>query len=967
MAGAVRRGGPGGRPGPGPGHLTALYLYTGDDHTLFKTYVAGSRFGEAVGRWMIRRLVWKYAREIGFGEDSDLPQLLKDDLDLSEAIDDLVDLGPDADGPAVAEVRRRVNQVADRLYADLAAHIDMAVEALEILPPLNGPVWWGGWASGRLADTPDDSPLITADTMFIPRFRSTTEYQFTAMEYMRDDEENVEDRHPMLAHVPHSTGRLVTPFSPWIDEDEVLYAPGSAVHIEARGIATDPETGREYADYTLREMPPYPPTAYRNADDEPSPRIVELGDGEDTDEAETAGEDTALGTREPAPRGAYRRTGPYAAELDGTVFALHESPGEGDRLADTLLFALRYAAPDALQDAGIDTSDDFRDWMGRNVTDDDLSQETPLPLDGGRMIPLKLLDEIGAEIKTPQRTEGVLLGDQLPASGVDLSPAKRFRLLLRDPSYGGENGPGALADVVPAMATRALGVELAMVGPDGQVTFHGGTSDDDTAADAPPALLVRDGDRYLAGLPDGPGDVGNTADQDQDQDPDPDQDTARLRRVAQAVSAAPDSVRHRLRDMTSTQARDGSRRAPDWIRARIRYLEEAERFERRLGLYLGDHEAANAQLGVMVRELWDRAVAAGRWRELGSDDPTIDGVVGTDRDRLEAVVESGNLRERLGMLYVAQETTSDLLGTPLPSASQIGDEYVHRLPSAAMTAFKELQERSDVLPSEQRARLAEMERTLRAPVRRDEVRPPLSDAERAMMPDEGIAWIPGMSRWDIAMGSPPQSTAEEKGGLARASISGTAYRQMRQAVAMRDRWGLDIDLGLLRLTLMAEMLPVGHHSLHEIMRGSQLVLDQLREDGTPESPDLDYIDNWGRYWRIAPLTEAELRTYVATDGKFPDEHALEATAWPTGIGPDGASDEQADPEVAAWLAAHRDTLEDVQDLLVALGPDAVLDADGGSPTPELLERLIDDWFRARGLEPTGSLDEKLRQILNARA
>ncbi|MDW4908109.1 hypothetical protein RB628_22865 [Streptomyces sp. ADMS] len=719
-------------------------------------------------------------------------------------------------------------------------------------------------------------------------------------------------------------------------EDEVLHASGPAVHIETRDIAADPETGWEYADHTLREMLPYPHTAYRNADDAPSPRVAEITDAEDT----------APGPDETAPRGTYRRTGPYAAELDGTVFALHESPGEGDRLAGTLLLVLRYAAPETLTNEGIDTPGTLRDWLGRNVTDDDLSQETPLPLDRGRMISLRLLDEIGAEINTSQRTEGVLLGNELPASGLDLSPAERFRLLLRDPSYGSENGTGVLADVVLATAPRALGVELAVVDPDGQVTFHGGTADDDTVADVPPALLVRDGDRYLSGLPDGPGDTTGESE-------------ARLRRVVEAVSSAPASVRRRL----------ATRQAPDWIRTRIRYMEEAERFEERLGRYLGDHEAANAQLGVMVREVFKRAVAAGRWAELGSADPTTDGAVGTDWDRIVAVVESGNLRERMGLLWIgaphpAGGLISDLLGTPAPVPQSIIDEYGERLPSSAMTAYREVRAQSHGMPPEEQARLlAEAERTLRAPVRPEDVRPPLSEAERALMPDADIPWIPGRNRWDYAMSSRFQAATEATSGLVLAGTSGSSQRLMTQAVAMREVWGLDIDLGLVRIALLAEMLTARHHSLHEIMRGCQLVFDQLRELGTPESPDLDYVDNWGRYWRIDPLTEAELREHVAVDGRFPDEHAPDATSWPTGAGPDGGLDEAADPDTAEWLAAHRDTLGDVLDILMALKPDA----DDRPVTPDLLERLIDDWFRTRNLEPVGSLAEKLGRILDDRA
>ncbi len=88
----------------------------------------------------------------------------------------------------------------------------------------------------------------------------------------------------------------------------------------------------------------------------------------------------------PVPPGSYRRTGPYAAELDGTVFALHESPGEGGRTVGTLLFALRYVAGDALRGAGIETTDDFRAWLVGGITDDVVSgSRTPQPTGAGTL------------------------------------------------------------------------------------------------------------------------------------------------------------------------------------------------------------------------------------------------------------------------------------------------------------------------------------------------------------------------------------------------------------------------------------------------------------------------------------------------------------------------------------------------------------------------------------------------------
>ncbi|WP_455356477.1 hypothetical protein [Streptomyces sp. SYSU K217416] len=99
-----------------------------------------------------------------------------------------------------------------------------------------------------------------------------------------------------------------------------------------------------------------------------------------------------------------------------------------------------------------------------------------------------------------QRTEGLLLGGKLPAARVPLSPVQRLRVMT-DSSYGVGGAEVPMGPLV-AVTVRGLGVPVAVAGPDGEVTFHGDRTDD-----APLALLVRDGDRYLAGLPDGPGDT----------------------------------------------------------------------------------------------------------------------------------------------------------------------------------------------------------------------------------------------------------------------------------------------------------------------------------------------------------------------------------------------------------------------------------------------------------------------------
>lgn len=154
----------------------------------------------------------------------------------------------------------------------------------------------------------------------------------------------------------------------------------------------------------------------------------------------------------------------------------------------------------------------------------------------------------------------------------------------------------------------------------------------------------------------------------------------------------------------------------------------------------------------------------------------------------------------------------------------------------------------------------------------DDVRPPLSRAERPFAVNElGLTWMPASSVYDLAMSSGLQGASEDSGGLVLTGTAGSTYRFLVHAARMRDQWGLDLDLGLIRAGMIAMSLSAGHHSFHEVMRGAQLALDSL----PGHDPVLDYQDNWGRYWNVHPLTEQELREHVARDGRFPDEHAQE--------------------------------------------------------------------------------------------
>ncbi len=220
---------------------------------------------------------------------------------------------------------------------------------------------------------------------------------------------------------------------------------------------------------------------------------------------------------------------------------------------DTLLFAVRPVAGGTPACAVTGTAAEFRAWLEGVVTADDVTGQDVPSLEADRTLPLDLLDRIGASLSVSVRTEAMLLGDRIPASRVELTPVQRLRVLLADPSHGA--GTTALPmGPLAAAAARGLGVTVAVVGPDDEVTYHGGHGDG-----GPAALLVLAGDRHLAGVPDsssaGASDApGRGA---ADASPAPGQgtadapetpggpfadDAARLDQVVEALSSAPASV-----------------------------------------------------------------------------------------------------------------------------------------------------------------------------------------------------------------------------------------------------------------------------------------------------------------------------------------------------------------------------------------------------------------------------------------
>ncbi|MFJ9591099.1 hypothetical protein, partial [Streptomyces acidicola] len=314
--------------------------------------------------------------------------------------------------------------------------------------------------------------------------------------------------------------------------------------------------------------------------------------------------------------------------------------------------------------------------------------------------------------------------------------------------------------------------------------------------------------------------------------------------------------------------------------AQMRYLQEAARFENDLARYLSEHEAAGAELGKMARAAWEAARDQGlddkRLRLFGTSDPKIPGAVGTSIPALETVAYTGNFRERSTFVRrgITTDLILDLLGRRLNKPIEVEAERADRVDAEPWKRAAELIKQSNT-PGTPSALKKQAQRDAvairQSNTRASDVRPPLSEAERKIVGNgEILPWVPGANHHAMREGSDFQVRSRTTGGLVTAGTSGSGYRYLSTAALMNEAWGLDLDLGLIRLAVIGATVSGRHHTLHETMRGMQIAMDELpQHDST-----LDYVDNWSRYRHLAPLSEAELRS-VANGGKFPHEHAME--------------------------------------------------------------------------------------------
>ncbi|MFI5620552.1 hypothetical protein [Streptomyces sp. NPDC051567] len=350
-----------------------------------------------------------------------------------------------------------------------------------------------------------------------------------------------------------------------------------------------------------------------------------------------------------------------------------------------------------------------------------------------------------------------------------------------------------------------------------------------------------------------------------------------LSRVGQALYANPGHDEHH------TVVRTAVREA---------YAEASRDAERALGEYLTGREDVQRQVRALVEAAWNHLSADER-RRLGTAQNTGSGSVGDDLRTLEEVVRNGNIRERMHLLVTGVHgPVRERLGLKKPEPEILTRERsAHDTPEA-----QRIQQDADVVQNikreQERLRKEEadnpgLEALLRAQdhrrrteLRPEEAVPPLSERERVHALEEGrLTWEPGERHRQIALRTKSQVTAEATGGLMSAGTSNTTYFALTVVHAMAKKWNVPVDFQLVRLALMADMLPIGHHTFHEVMTASEaferdVPARQPRPAGAPPYADvLSYTDDWGRFRSLAPLTENTLREAMP-GGRFPDEVAL---------------------------------------------------------------------------------------------
>ena len=314
----------------------------------------------------------------------------------------------------------------------------------------------------------------------------------------------------------------------------------------------------------------------------------------------------------------------------------------------------------------------------------------------------------------------------------------------------------------------------------------------------------------------------------------------------------------------------------------IRYQEAAEQFERNFAaqvVYLPEVRRTVEDLAVSVWNATPDELKPG----LIANNRTLPGSTGHQIEDLFAVLQNGNIREHMAVLFQASanRVTEGIYGLPRRYPQEIQEQRAWRYNAADDETF--LYQRPE------------------------QIHPPLSDAERAFTRN-GDTWVSAASWTAIRMAPPPgnaalagrtyedspHADAQRTGGSVLTGISGSTYFLLMDAEATNHHFGLGLDLRNLVLAAAAVYGGLGHHVMSEVLAAAHVWANEPGHEHR-QGLGFGFSDTWaGRYRSLGPLDEDWLRQNVAENGRFPDEIANDVATYGTannpvvGFGSDGS-------------------------------------------------------------------------------
>lgn len=128
------------------------------------------------------------------------------------------------------EVRKRIDEIAERLIPEMQLHANMTVEALNALPPVTGVVWRGDWMAPI-------SWTYGFSTISFDNFASTSKIEARAVTFANVNSDS-KLKSPVLLELElkGKGGRDISYFSVAPDEAEVLLMPGTKFSITQKPV-----------------------------------------------------------------------------------------------------------------------------------------------------------------------------------------------------------------------------------------------------------------------------------------------------------------------------------------------------------------------------------------------------------------------------------------------------------------------------------------------------------------------------------------------------------------------------------------------------------------------------------------------------------------------------------------------------------------------------------------------------------